>query len=247
VELDLTEENLLDNIVGPYKAGKKLLCGGTIVDPFDIDTIQINETPQSSSEYLPMIRARNAASNVLTVIPDEWEVTEEGEVVTRKFINVAPGKQSRAANHEAVSENAQPVSKGGPYVFISHSSKDTTIVSAVKQAFQDLTVKPYFAEETTAGVPPSKEIAEAVKKSEALFVFFTRDALYGDTRDWIIFEIGVAVAHSRKIYSWKTNEVTKEQLPRLLEQVSKYREFNLLTSDDAIKLTGEIRKVAKTL
>lgn len=36
LELDLSEENLLANIVEPYKTGKKFLCGGIIVDPFDI-------------------------------------------------------------------------------------------------------------------------------------------------------------------------------------------------------------------
>jgi hypothetical protein len=133
------------------------------------------------------------------------------------------------------------------YVFISHSSKDTTVVSAVKQAFEDLAVRPYFAEETTAGVPPSKEIAEAVGKSEALFVFFTSNTLSGDTRDWIVFEIGVALAHGKRIYSWKEGWIKKEQLPRLLEQVSKYAEFTSQTSEGALKLTGDIRDIAKKL
>jgi len=109
LELDLTEDNLLANVVGPYKAGKKFLCGGTIVDPLDIESIQINKTPEPSSEYLPIIRARNAASGVVSMIPDEWEVTEEGEVVTRKYINVAPGTQSETAVHEGVAGNAQPL------------------------------------------------------------------------------------------------------------------------------------------
>jgi len=92
VELDLSERNLLQSIVEPYKDGKKFLCGGILVDPFDIEAIQINKTSQPSSAYLPAIRARNAASSVLVIgIPDEWYVTEEGEVVTREFISTAPG------------------------------------------------------------------------------------------------------------------------------------------------------------
>ena len=75
-------------------------------------------------------------------------------------------------------------------------------MSAVKQAFQDLAVIPCFAEETAAGVPPSREIAETVKKAEALLVSFTTNWLsYGDTRDWIVFEIGIALAHGKRIYS----------------------------------------------
>lgn len=97
LELDLSEKNLSENMVEPYKIGKKFLCGGILVDPFDIEAIQINKTAQPSSAYLPAIRARNAAlsSSVLVVgIPDEWYVTEEGEVVTREFINAAPGDVS---------------------------------------------------------------------------------------------------------------------------------------------------------
>lgn len=92
LELDLSENILRSNIVTPYSQGKRFLCGGVLIDPFDIEAIQINKTPQPSSAYLPTIRARNAASTVLVVgIPDEWYVTEEGQVVTREFINSPPG------------------------------------------------------------------------------------------------------------------------------------------------------------
>jgi len=92
VELDLSEKNLLRSTVEPYKNGKKFLCGGILADPFDIEAIQINKTSQSSSAYLPAIRARNTASSVVVIgIPDKWYVTEEGEVVTREFISTAPG------------------------------------------------------------------------------------------------------------------------------------------------------------
>jgi len=86
-----------------------------------------------------------------------------------------------------------------------------------------------------------------VGKSEALFVFFTSNTLSGDTRDWIVFEIGVALAHGKRIYSWKEGWIKKEQLPRLLEQVSKYAEFTSQTSEGALKLTGDIRDIAKKL
>jgi hypothetical protein len=132
-------------------------------------------------------------------------------------------------------------------VFISHSSKDITLVTAVKQAFEDLGFKPYFAEETTAGVPPSREIAEVVEKAKAFFAFFTWNSLSGETRDWVVFEIGLALAHGIKIYSWKERNVMKEQLPRLLEQVTKYKEFSTMTSDDTLKFRSDIREVAKNL
>ena len=132
------------------------------------------------------------------------------------------------------------------YVFISHSSKDSTVVSATKQAFQDLPLKLYFAEDKPRGAPPSREFAQAVKHAEALFVFFTHNSIIGDTRDWIVYEIGVAVGHDRPVYSWKERYLTKDQLPKLLEQVSIHREFEL-SGDGTIRLTGEIREAAKNL
>lgn len=132
------------------------------------------------------------------------------------------------------------------YVFISHSSKDSTVVSVAKQAFQDLPLELYFAEDKPRGAPPSREIAQAVKYAEALFVFFTYNSITDDTRDWIAFEIGVAVGHDRPVYSWKERYLKKEQLPKLLEQVSTYRDFEL-SADGTIRLTGEVRDAAKSL
>lgn len=131
-----------------------------------------------------------------------------------------------------------------PYLFISHSSKDATIVSAVKQALEDLPLKPRFVEDKPSGLAPSKAIAQAVMDAEALFVFFTYNSISGDTRDWIAFEIGVAIGYDKPIYSWKQRPLLKEQLPRLLEQVSTYREFEI-SGDGIIRLSGEIRAAAK--
>ena len=94
-------------------------------------------------------------------------------------------------------------------VFVSHSSKDTEVVEAVKHAFTvaRLDFDPYFVEDQPVGGPPSKEIVDVIKKSEALFSFFTPNSVDGDTRDWIIFELGVALPHEVPIFAWK-NHVT---------------------------------------
>jgi hypothetical protein len=65
------------------------------------------------------------------------------------------------------------------YVFISHSSRDTELVSAIKQAFADLSVEPKFFEEKSPGGPPAKEIAKVVSTARALFVFFTLNSISG--------------------------------------------------------------------
>jgi hypothetical protein len=141
---------------------------------------------------------------------------------------------------------AKTIVTQGRHVFVSHSSQDATVVSAVREAFKDTNLTPYFLEEKPTGVPPSREIARKVSESEALFVFFSYNSTVGTTRDWIVFELGAAVACNKDVYSWKHNSLSKELLPRMLEQVSTYRDFET-TGDGAIKLISEIKSAAKAL
>lgn len=141
----------------------------------------------------------------------------------------------------------QAVNETSNYVFISYSSKDSAIVSAVKQAFDDLPLQPYFLEDRPGGQAPTREIAEKVTKARALFVFFTPNSiLWGETREWIVFEIGVAVAYGRDVFSWKQDNLSGAQMPRFLEQASRYRGFNVY-GESAIALTRDIRAAAKSL
>jgi hypothetical protein len=135
---------------------------------------------------------------------------------------------------------------GEEYVFISHSSQDQDIVSSVKGAFADLEVGPNFFEDKSPGGPPAKEIAKAVGRARALFVFFTYNTLSGDTRDWIVFELGVAVAQDVPIHAWKIKGMGKESLPRLVDQVTTYRDFEP-TTQGLFALTHEVRSTAKNL
>ena len=132
-------------------------------------------------------------------------------------------------------------------MFISHSKKDSVIVSAVRSAFSGLKIEPYFVEDQPAGVPPTKEIVDVLRGAEALFVFLTTSSLAGDTRDWIVFELGAAFAHNIPIFPWKQNAIAKEQLPRLLEQVGKYRDLDIQSSQGGIELVGDIRNIAQTI
>jgi hypothetical protein len=137
-------------------------------------------------------------------------------------------------------------SLGENYVFISHSSQDQEVVAAIKGAFPDLEVVANFFEDKSPGGPPAKEIAKAVGRARALFVFFTYNTISGDTRDWIVFELGVAVTQDVPIHAWKIKGLGKESLPRLVDQVTTYREFEP-TTQGLFALTHEVRSTAKNL
>ncbi len=131
-------------------------------------------------------------------------------------------------------------------VFISHSSEDGDVISTVKQAFEDLELVPLFNEKSPAGDSPARVIAERIAKSKALFVFFTAKSMYDETRDWIVFELGVAVANNKDIYSWKDNYFPYK-LPRFTEQITTYSPFEVQTVPGSQKLQQQVKAVAKGL
>ncbi len=131
-------------------------------------------------------------------------------------------------------------------IFISHSSEDVAVVDAVKQAFEDLSLTPIFNEKQPAGGSPAHVISQRIETSKALFAFFTINSIHNmETRDWIIFELGLALAHGKKIFSWKDEGVPV--LPKLVEQITTYRSFESHSSRGVLRLTGEVRRVAKEL
>lgn len=132
-------------------------------------------------------------------------------------------------------------------VFISHSSEDEDVIRVVKQAFEELTLTPLFNEKYPSGGPPVEVIAQRIADSEALFVFFTFKSISGQTRDWIIFELGIAQAYGKPVFAWVQNFIQKEQLPRLLEQLTTYRTFEAQTNQGTLKLMNEVRNAAKDL
>ena len=128
------------------------------------------------------------------------------------------------------------------YVFICHSSQDTSIVRAIKQALKDTYIGPYFVEDEFHGVPPRDAIVEAIDEAKAVFVFVTPNALTQETRDWINFELGAATALEKDIYAWIQKGLTG--VPTPLAQVTTYRKFEL-TEHGIITLIDEVGEIAK--
>jgi hypothetical protein len=202
---------------------------------------ECNVTPWLQHLPPPAIGGAVVRFNVLDLIFENTAESKVPKTVIFDSIDQAVGILKEGPSKIQARKKAEQ-----PYVFVSHSSKDSDIVSAVKQGFADLPLNPYFAEDKPTGVSPSKEIAEAVTASEALFLFFTFNSMSGETRDWIVFEIGTAVAQGKRIFSWKQRGLTKEQLPRMLEQVSTYRECDISVRG-IMNLAQEIREAAKKL
>lgn len=92
LEFDLSKNSLVKKIIEPYHKGKKFVCSGEVINPFDIDKIKINETLEKSSVLIPKINTERRQTTIATPINDDWYVTEKGNDVTTKFIKYPPKK-----------------------------------------------------------------------------------------------------------------------------------------------------------
>lgn len=116
-----------------------------------------------------------------------------------------------------------------PYrIFVSHSSKDTKMIGLVTLAFKNRDVAPFFARRVMMGKSPAEKIIAALDSSLALFVLMTSNVVYENhTRDWVVFEIGVAKAKGIPVFCWLDENVAKNQaFPKLIENITDYDTFN---------------------
>lgn len=112
VKLDLSEEQLKKRFIDPYYQGRPIIIGGKTIQSDDIERIRITRTEQASKDLLPIVRAENAASNVVVLgISDEWDVANHGADVTDEFITAPAGSG-------AVSQRAGTVDRKS--VFVVH-------------------------------------------------------------------------------------------------------------------------------
>jgi len=144
-------------------------------------------------------------------------------------------------------ERVQAHSDATSTIFISHSSQDEDVIRVVKQAFDELDLTPLFNERHPAGGPPVEILVERIANSKALFAFFTFNSFSGTTRDWIVFELGAAKAYDKPIFAWVQKAVGKDSLPKLLEQLTIYRPFEVQSNQGTIELVKDVRQAAKGL
>ena len=93
VKLDLTEEQLRERFLRPYRAGDPIVISGRTINCDDIERIRVSYTEENSEQLIPTIRAERRQSHAVAVgISDEWYVTKRGIDVTDDFITGPPGQ-----------------------------------------------------------------------------------------------------------------------------------------------------------
>ncbi len=133
-------------------------------------------------------------------------------------------------------------------VFVSHSRRDSITKQAVEKGLAKCGLKPFYFERRIVPHRSTKEINDRIKAARGFFVFFTPFSTREVTRDWVSFEIGLAAAHERDIYSWwKEESVARDKLPVFLWQLSSPRDYSTKTPADIARLERQVEIAGKQL
>ncbi len=218
----------------------------------DLERIRINETQDTSAYYLPIIRARNSLSGILTTTSDEWYVTEEGRDVTDEYILGPPGNDlTNTVNPKTSKTGTQETLIDPKEVFVVHgrNSKAHDAMFSFLESI-GLTPKDFF-EGIRASGKPTPYIGEALdaafSKAQAIIVLMTPDdegrvkkefrkqddpvqetELTGQARLNVIFEAGMAMGHQ--------SERT------VIVEIGSLRPFSDLGGRHVLRLTNDTKK-----
>jgi len=171
-ELDLSEEQMIEQIVKPYLAGKTFMCGGQPIDAFFVDLIKVSESDETSLKLIPKLRAERARksnlSGIIVPVSDNYLVVKNSRNVTRKFVPRPPEKKEFSEKRE---KTEQPLSKN---IFIVHG-KNHEPMKELKIMLYDFGLNPIVLHEKASGGLTLAEKLEKYSDAGYAFVILTPD------------------------------------------------------------------------
>jgi len=173
---DLSQKEMIDNIVKPYLEGSKFACGTELIDPKDIDNIRITTTDVPSHELLKM-----SAGSPEEIYLEAWKALSNANDVTLDYF---PRLRQ---------EKAEQKKKQYYHVYIDSMGDETQELDLSKEKLTKYIVRPYRngrrflckgkivypADITTIRIieteKPSSEIIPKMKTEKGLLGLFTND------------------------------------------------------------------------
>jgi hypothetical protein len=131
-------------------------------------------------------------------------------------------------------------------IFISHSSEDKILIDSITLAFKNQSIEPYFAKREMAGKNPVEKILEAIEHSIGLFVLVTPKVVNSKhTRDWVVFELGIAKARGKSIFGWIDSKVEVDKnYPDLVRELTDFLLFDCQNLDSCFNVAKCINEKA---
>lgn len=153
-------------------------------------------------------------------------------------------------------QGARVARRAPPQIFVAHTSISKKLLEDIKNVIKKEKVRPFIADHEQYGTNPAEKIAQAMRGSDALFVVLTKNALRKQsTRDWILFEIGLAKAMGksplkasmqRRIFVWKDVRV---KLPKdsPLKMITDHRPLNARSKRSKDTMLDEMKTIARSI
>ena len=212
VRLDLSEEQLEERVLLPYREGRPIVIGGTTIPIGDIKQIRINTTEESAETIRLRVRAQMRESRFISFsTPEDWYVADYGPEATDDFITGPPGTCA-----SAITENSAMVSPRVEDVFVVHG-RDSQLRDSVFVFLRAIGLHPLeWSEAVAATNHPTPYIGEVLDQAfamaQAVIVLLTPDdearlrpdflrandppyerELTGQARPNVLFEAGMAM------------------------------------------------------
>ena len=105
-KIDLTEDQLDQQFLQPYREGRVIMINGRSVDPSEISRIRVSRSEQSAKDFIPQIKHEEQNSSVVVVGGPSysWKAAGRAEDVTDDYIGGPPGYESNSTDSSSVPE-----------------------------------------------------------------------------------------------------------------------------------------------
>ncbi len=144
-----------------------------------------------------------------------------------------------------------------PQIFVAHTALSKPLLTRIGSAITTAKVRSVLADHEPSETNLAERIVQAIGASDALFVVLTKSALRKEaTRDWILFEVGVAKAMWKNlnttgtpyhtIFAWKDVKITLSKNGPM-KPLAEYRPLNPRSSRSKDAMLNEMQAIARHL
>jgi predicted nucleotide-binding protein len=222
-KLDLTEDQLEQQFLAPYREGRPITVNGCVIELANLERIRISTSEHSARDFIPQLRAEAQSSSVIAVGGPtyEWKAAARAQDVTDELISGPPGQfvatppAPNAADPKLRRVSVPSGPADGRSVFLVHG-RNRRMRDAIAQFLRSLDLKVIEWEQAAAlTAEPNPYIgdilAQGLEAADGIVVLATPDdivrldpslAEVGDPeltdaaqpRQNVIYEAGMAMA-----------------------------------------------------
>ncbi len=142
-KLDLTEEELEQQFLAPYRDGRPITVNGRVVEISDLERIRISTSDHSARDFIPRLQAEDRSSSVVVFGGPSysWRAAGRARDVTDYFITGPPGSAVSADADPKLRRVSVPAGPGdGRTVFLVHG-RHRRMREAMTQFLRSLDLK----------------------------------------------------------------------------------------------------------